>query len=72
MPGDYRPETLIYENLKQTDEKHEFWNKCKVSTSGSYNKQFAVIKVESPPTESQKAKQSKGSKLQTVADKESF
>ena len=48
LPGKSRPETLIYDNLKDTDDNHKFWNTCK-SESNSYNRQFAIIKKGPPP-----------------------
>jgi predicted ATPase len=48
LPGENRPETLIYDNLKATKANHEFWTKCK-SESKSYNKQSAITKHKPPP-----------------------
>lgn len=51
LPGESRPETLLYNNLKDTDDSNKFWNKCK-SVSNSYNRQVAVTKPEKLPNQS--------------------
>jgi len=48
LPGKSRPETLIYNNLKDTDDNHKFWNTCK-SESNSYTRQVAITKAGNPP-----------------------
>ncbi len=51
LPGQDRPETLLYNNLKTTEDNHDFWGKCK-SVHHSYTKQFAITKYGSAPTSS--------------------
>ena len=60
LPGESRPETLIYENLKDTKDDDDFWNTCE-SQFGSYNHQFAITKERPPPTPntSKEAKEAK-------------
>ena len=48
LPGESRPETLIYNNLKGTEDGNTFWKKCKAK-SNSYNRQFAITKHGTPP-----------------------
>ena len=57
LPGESRPETLIYNNLKDTEDNNGFWKTCK-SELKSYNKQFAITKASAPPkpSTSKKAK----------------
>lgn len=49
LPGASRPETLIYNNLKATEDGKTFWKKC---NSNSYNRQFAIIRKGAPPKSS--------------------
>jgi len=52
LPGDSRPETLLYDNLKETESDAPFWGECK-SEFNAYGKQFSITKHEaqygSPP-----------------------
>ena len=48
LPGESRPETLIYNNLKGTEDGNTFWEKCN-SKFDSYSRQFAIIKEGTPP-----------------------
>lgn len=48
LPGASRPETLLYNNLKDTDDNHKFWNKCNAEFN-SYNRQVAISKEGTPP-----------------------
>ncbi len=48
LPGESRPETLIYNNLKDTEDSNTFWKKCN-SKSNSYTRQFAIIRKGPPP-----------------------
>ncbi|MGR3179309.1 MAG: AAA family ATPase [Candidatus Anammoxibacter sp.] len=49
LPGESRPETLLYNNLKETDDNHKFWETCK-SKFNTYNSQVAITKHGTPPT----------------------
>lgn len=50
LPGEDRPETLIFNNLKNTEANHKFWEKCKSeSVSNSYNRQVAITTYGIPP-----------------------
>jgi len=51
LPGESRPETLIYNNLKDTEDSNTFWEKCKAK-SNSYTHQFAITKNKAPATPS--------------------
>jgi len=53
LPGESRPETLIYRNLKDTDDNNPFWKKCK-ARSKNYSYQVAITKEGPPPKPSTK------------------
>jgi predicted ATPase len=48
LPGESRPETVIYENLKDTEDDDPFWKKCNAKYK-NYNRQFAITKEGPPP-----------------------
>ena len=48
LPGKSRPETLIYNNLKDTNDEDKFWNKCQ-SAFNSYTRQVAITRPGNPP-----------------------